>query len=443
MIQSLCPSQAVPCLSPGKKPVFSGKSKQKEQPEDTFVSSHSKNGGHISKAGLMLSLLGLTGAASASVLPAHDKDVSTREVSHQDALRLLECMPWAPTDHSLFTPQVYSDTPAMAPAAEMPWTDAGILAQLNKTLTHRFGDDQTALKEALDEFNDAQLKELIPDARLRASVSSLKGTPGEKTLDLIKGGAYRSIRFEELASGIVAATKPDPEGKKKPELLFNKRYQHEDFRLLTPSFVHDPLHSSDNIASGREERISHALDTLMYGKLIQEDPELAASGTELARKENTKYLARLNSRDSSGNLRLFTAQGNVYPEGKSLSNFAAAFTSTAADTPNATIADSSPGNELLKNFLSTMAGADTTNPNFDDATEKLVDAKQTVLTPEELVESAKALKLNLNCLPPDIAAPTKPTDKPGETGQPSNAMRKKAPAVVPLLVSAGLLGAML
>lgn len=402
-------------------PVFSGKSQGSRRSH--IASGELKTGDayeasgksfHIPKPGkksALLTLMMLAGSANASTLPTQARrDVSLAGEGTGDILEILKCPPFEPTDHRLFVPQTYTDTPDLVPADVKPVNSTEIKAQLGKTLTFRFPENKTAVQEGMDLLADSQLKALVPDIRLQASLAALKGTPGEAAIDVIKNGAFRSVRFENLPSGIIAASKPDPANRQKPELLFNKQYESEDFRLFSSGFAHEALHQ-DSIASGREERISHSLDTLVYGKLIEEDPSLAESGTELARRQNTKLMARLNSRDAQGNLRLFTAQGNVYPNGTSLENFAAAFKSTDPNSPNGTITDNSPGNDLLKQYLLTMTGTDLDKPDFDAETEQLIDEKQTALTPAEVVRAAQALKLNVDCVekkPPSDNQPGTP-----------------------------------
>jgi hypothetical protein len=47
--------------------------------------------------------------------------------------------------------------------------------------------------------------------------------------------------------------------------------------------------------------IANSMDILVYAQILLKDPELATSGTELARNNNTKFMARLNTRDQKGN----------------------------------------------------------------------------------------------------------------------------------------------
>lgn len=142
-----------------------------------------------------------------------------------------------------------------------------------------------------------------------------------------------------------------PPGSTRPEIVFNQRYQFEDFRLLTPTMGHEPLHQ-DPAVSNKEELIANALDTLIHGQLLLKDPELATSGTELARGLNTDFTARINTRDQQGNIRLFTSTGLIFPEsGSSAPSFGSFFEP---------LGDSTAGNLVLKQELQKAVGKGVT-----------------------------------------------------------------------------------
>lgn len=328
----------------------------------------------------------------AKILAAMTASATNISTVNQTAINTLKKPPFAPSDVNLFMPQTYSAASTPQPAAPRTITETQIKSQLTKTFSSRFGGNTTQINSGMAVYNDATLKKFVPDPRLRAAVSVLKGTPGEAAIDAIKAGTYSKVAFSSLPSGVIAAIKPDPTGATKPQLLVNNRYQYEDFRQLAPTMAHEALHQ-DAKDSLREERVNHSIDTMLYGKMILEDPNLATSGTELARRQNTKFMARLNSRDTNGNLRLFTSQGNVYPGGTPLANFGAAFTSTGGDTSGGTVSDTTPGNQTLRRMLKAMTGVDVANPNFDSATESVIDKNQIMFTPVQLVQLAKILKL--------------------------------------------------
>lgn len=359
-----------------------------------------------------LTLLKRTASSSTPLTTALNPGANTRQMSaanilaalcarstnisavNQLAVNALKKPPFAPNDVNLFTPQVYSDATALQPAAPKTITETQIKGQLTKTFNTRFNGNPQQISAGMAVYNDPTTKQIVPDMRLRASLAALKGTPGESAINAIKSGAYSNVAFKDLPAGVIAATQNDPTGNTKPQIFFNNRYQYEDFRQLSPAMAHETLHQ-DATDSAREERINASMDTMVYGKMMLEDPKLANEGTELARRQNTKFMARLNSRDTNGNLRLFTSQGNVYPGGTALANFGAAFSSVGGDTSGGTLSDSSPGNAALRQMLKGVTGVNVNNPNFDSSTEGILDNSQIVFTPTQLVQLAKILKLKV------------------------------------------------
>lgn len=305
------------------------------------------------------------------------------------ATEILKQPPFAPTNVNLFSPETFSNATPLQPAPAKPLNEAQIRGQLTSTLASRFRNCRD-IQSGLAVYNDPAIKTIVPDPRLRAALASLKGTPGEASIEAIKNGTFKEVVFAELPGTAVAAAKHDLSGQAKPSILINTRYQHEDFRLFAPSIMHETLHS-DATNSNREERINTTLDTMLYGQFALENPSIARSGTELSRRYNTRLMAVLNSRNSDGQLRPFTAEaGNVFPGGRLLNNFGSAFT-TANGQP---ISDSSAGNATLQKVLKAMTGVTVQNPAFDAATDNLIDQNQIMFSPRKLVQLAKVLRLD-------------------------------------------------
>lgn len=301
-----------------------------------------------------------------------DKKPKSRKLSAKDILKL---PPFKPTDKTLFTQAVYG-APAAAPAASRSQADSALA------------------KRIWEQTNDSKLKATVQDPWLFAALQNLKDTPGEDSID-----AYRNVfgaaRFAPLEPGIIARVVKSSD--KKPEVEVNERYKNENFRLLSSTLDHEAKHQDLSI-SVAEERLAHAMDALGHGKMLAEKPSLLTPNTELSQRLNTKLLARLNSRDEKGNLRLFAPVqgGTVYPGGNlALANFGAAFSSTGATIPGVTIGPSSPGNAALRAELRKTTGKNKPNADFDADTEALVDKNQIALSPDELVKLAKLMKLDI------------------------------------------------
>lgn len=303
-------------------------------------------------------------------------------IPNQWAQSVLKQPAFAPKDVNMFTPQTYSTATPTVPAAPRTQTESQVKSQLQGIFTKRFCGDSKKIKAGMAVFSDPAIVAKVPDIRLRASLAATFGTAGEGAIDGVKSGTYNTVRFGDAGTSIAQVQLPP--GAIKPDIVVSDKYQHENFLLLSPTMAHETLHTDMQI-SGREELIANALDITMYGQLLNENPSLATSGTELARRTNTKMMARINSRDANGNLRLLTSSGNVYPGGTPLANFAAPFPNDA-DTP---------GNPTLQKFLSKVTGQNVTNANFDTATINLLDQNQKLLSPIEVLNVARILKLDI------------------------------------------------
>jgi len=301
------------------------------------------------------------------------------------ALRLLQQPPFPPRDVGLFTPQIFADAPPMVPALPYKVSERRLRQELRKSLVRRFRGDREEVAAGLAVFDDAGITAIVPDPRLRAALALLKGTAGEAAIDAIASGLYEEARFEVLEAATIAQVRFLSPQSPNPTILFNERYQYEDPRLLATTLAHEALHQ-DRFVGPKEELINNAIEALIYDQVILEVPTIALSKTELSRRANAKLLARLNSRDSAGTLRLFEAQGNVYPGGTPLANFAAAFGPLGGD---------SPGNETLGSMLEAVTGHNVFDPDFDDATLELLDDGQELFCPTQLIRIARILRLDL------------------------------------------------
>lgn len=92
------------------------------------------------------------------------------------------------------------------------------------------------------------------------------------------------------------------------------------------------------------------------------------------------------TRDANGNLRLFVSTGpDIFPGGNPdpIPYFAAPFEPLGNDTP---------GNSVLKQEAKNVTGKGA--KNFDDKTALLLDSRQIVFTPDQVVQLAEILKLD-------------------------------------------------
>jgi hypothetical protein len=336
----------------------------------------------------------LLAAMAAAMLLAVVVVSSYAPAQAQSAEDILKQPPFEPTDVDLFDPGVYSGASSPQPDPSGPTDEATLRQQLSDLLEQRYPTSTKNVKKALTIFDDADTKAIVPDPRLRAALVALKGTAGEPAIIGVLDGTYGRVYFGTPPCGCnpIAEVSPAPPGSDKPEIVFNQRYQYEDFRLLASTMAHEPMHRDLNI-SKKEELISNSIDTLVYGQFLLEYPELATSGTELARAKNTKLMARLNTRDANGKLRLFTSQGNIFPGGNFVPYFAAPFEPLGNDTT---------GNKVLYRELKKVVGKVSKKVNFDDKTLLLLDSRQVLFTDSEIVQLAQILKLDTS--PPSATA---------------------------------------
>jgi hypothetical protein len=252
----------------------------------------------------------------------------------------------------------------------------------------------------------------VPDPRLRAALLALKGTACEPAIAGTLDGTYSTVVFGPLndaPGGTVARVQDAGDGTL--QIVFNQMFQYEDFRLLTPVFAHEPPHH-DLTVSNKEELIANSIEALDPGEFLLENPGLATSGTELAQSVNTQVMARLNTRDADGNLRLFTSTGNIFPGGDFVPYFAAPFEPLGNDNT---------GNKILKGELTKVVGKGVKvpkKPNFDDNTALLLDGHEGLLTPEQIVQLAGILKLD--------------TSPPSATGQAQRAQEEATASEQPV-----------
>lgn len=316
-------------------------------------------------------------------------------------LAALAKRPWRPTDINMFNKVVYSQASQPEPAAG-PGLDADQLrSQLTDSLNNRFnGNGQ--VNNALALLNNDTLKAKIDDIRLRVAAVNLKGTAGEAVLNdlLAEDGLISQVRFYNYNDpSFLSSAGSDPNQPGKTIISVSDRYQYENPLRFTAPIAHEGLHT-DQTVTAREERMAHNLETLTDMQVLLSAPWLASQGTELARRKNTETMGLLNSGNEMPGqyLNEFTSQGDIFPAPepydcndpsvtRPIANFASSF--------QGPFTASSPGNSVLTQELKATTGKNAKNPAFDDVTETFL-ATHTNLTPKQITQVAKILKLNLS-----------------------------------------------
>lgn len=308
-----------------------------------------------------------------------DDDSKSRPASAED---LPKDEPFVPQNVSLFSHEVYRDSPSYAPAEGKCPGEAVLKGQIAAILRKRGGP--TAEVEAVALFDNPVIDKAVPNCNMRAALLFLLRTPGEGAVRAVQAGTYGYVDYKDDLGREVFAKVIFAAPLAKPSIYINMRYKQENYRFLSVILANQTLHQ-DGADSSAENLAADALDTLLYGWLLLEEPKLAHLKTELAQRLNTKLLARINSRDTGGNLRLFTARGNVFPGGvKDVANFGA-YTGQK-------VAGDTPGNAALTALLKAAAG--TGSAHFNAKSIALLDEHQGLLSAEDLIAIAHALDLD-------------------------------------------------
>lgn len=203
-----------------------------------------------------------------------------------------------PCDVNLFT-STFQPTPPQFPkpvsgaypegrpmplAAGAPASEAELRSQLAAFLAGVPGRAR-----ALRLFDSPTVEAKLADPTLRAALLSLYGTVAEPLVGFYLSRDYAATQFA------VTVKRTQIAGGSGTAILFSRRYQGEHFALLAGIFAHEILRH-DSGASATEEVLLHAIKTTVHMQLLSRHPELATSGTELARYMNQEVLIFVNSR---------------------------------------------------------------------------------------------------------------------------------------------------
>lgn len=273
---------------------------------------------------------------------------------------LLSQRPFTPTDRSLFSPLMYPDAPPLVPASGGELTEEQARARVAAYLAVQFPGDAAAQAEGLALFDDPVARQKISSPTLRAGLVGLKGTFAESAIDFILNAQTSTglpkitdLRFDgptlfaHLPSTAIAGSIQDG-ATGQGYFVFNPKYIAEDPFLLTRVIAHEAIHP-DAVGANFEEIINLTLDMLVYFQQLASHPELALTGTELARRHNSNALALLNS-GADSEIGLFDANGPILPG--SLLGFTSWF-DQFDELPNLV---NSPGNPLLGEYLDALFG---------------------------------------------------------------------------------------
>jgi hypothetical protein len=240
--------------------------------------------------------------------------------SKQLANRVLKFDPRKPTNINLFTSVfefggqgIYPQGSAMHPASGPDVTQAQARSKLKSYLQEQFPGDSARVNSALALFDGQKAKSMVPDPTLRASFVGMRGTLLEPTINrLLNGGKFTPpVDYGPIPQKSFIAISA---GSGPRHIIFNDRYEREDFRYLVGIMGHEVQHDDSSI-SRAEEVILNGLSGMTYLQVLVKHPELAYTGTELSRQMNDLAIAFLNTHEhGSPNSELYSPTGTgIFP----------------------------------------------------------------------------------------------------------------------------------
>ena len=331
---------------------------------------------------------------------------------------------FAPTDLSIVDKDVFASAPTPVTANVTPSASTvrtRLIAFLNAKVATKTGTaiTQAQATTAINLYDSSATAAIVPNASLRAALVSLVGTAGEPAINsfLAKtnstGKPYTVVDFGTVSSGTpVGETQLSAGGRL--NLTINSTFAGEPFQVLSATLAHEAMHqdpannvNGDLPAGQDEEIIANAVETVVYAQQLLVDPSVAANGTKLVVRTNTRLLALLNSGDKLfpyGGIFQAPAlsnNGNVFVGGKpnpggftgsvavpSFENWirreyiSRGFAATA--TPVSVV-----GQAILKNIVGTKSVV----TSFNAVTETALDTSDAILTDITYIRLANILKL--------------------------------------------------
>jgi hypothetical protein len=178
-------------------------------------------------------------------------------------------------------------------------------------------------------------------------------------------------------------------GDSKPSIIVASQFRGENPFLFTSILAHEALHQ-DTVDSSTEELINASFDSLVYLHQLLKHPSLATLGTELARRLNTKLMARINS-GAGSELGLTDANtDNVYPGGTPMAKFEQTFLPLGSNDP---------GNAYLDKLAAAIHQTGRpvcTGLGFSSAMVDCIDANgNDHVAPSQIIKVAKTLQLRV------------------------------------------------
>jgi hypothetical protein len=156
-------------------------------------------------------------------------------------------------------------------------------------------------QQAINLYNNATVRGIVPNANLRAALASLVGTVGEPAIDSMINGdnptgkPWTVIDFSsETRNNTLVAETLLRTDTNRLRTLFKEEYRGEPFQALAGYIAHETLHTDFN-AGQQEEIIANVVENMIYAQHVLGFRGWVFSNTQLTQQGNAELMALLNS----------------------------------------------------------------------------------------------------------------------------------------------------
>ena len=180
---------------------------------------------------------------------------------------LIAGRPLQPTDYGLMHPDFYPQGPAIDSNLDRTLNKRDREERLRQTLECRFPNQQSTVDEALALLDDDNLKDIVPDDKLRAALVLLRGTAADNAVDVVVSGQFfEFVEFGPLPAQLVGAV---IEGRVSGRrgIRINDSVRGEEFRTLSVILAHEAGHAGSTGPGSVEELVVQMIEARIWAEL--------------------------------------------------------------------------------------------------------------------------------------------------------------------------------
>jgi len=159
----------------------------------------------------------------------------------------------------------------------------------------------TQRNNALNRYNSAAAKGIIPDANMRAAVVSLTGTLAEPAIAAfidgtnLTGKPYTIVAFDVPPDSTVPVAQTILNtSTNRLRTVIKPEFSGEPFQVVSAFLAHEALHQDATVGL-QEEEMANVAEVLTYAQQVLADPTFVSSKTALTNLENDRLYALLQS----------------------------------------------------------------------------------------------------------------------------------------------------